>query len=134
MALQLSTTLRNNQAGQVESTVGTAAKLQIRTGTPPDNCAASDSGTLLVEMDLPSDWLTAASSGAVSKNGTWQGTASGSGTAGHFRIKDSTGATTHLQGTVSITSGGGDMQINNTSIAPTQTVVVSTFSYTRGNA
>jgi hypothetical protein len=134
MALQLSTTLRDNQAGEVETTIGTAPKLQIRTGAPPANCAAADSGTLLVELTLPSDWLTAPSSGAVSKSGTWEGTATGAGTAGHFRVKDSTGATAHMQGTVTATSGGGDMEVNNTNIAATQTVVVSSFSYTRGNA
>lgn len=134
MALQLSTSLRDNQANQVESTIGTAPKLQIRTGAPPANCAAADSGTLLAEITLPSDWVTASSSGVISKNGTWQGTATGAGTAGHFRFKDSTGTTTHMQGTVTATSGGGDMEVNNTSIAATQTVVVSTFSYTRGNA
>lgn len=44
MALQFSVTLRNNQLDQVESTTGTSAKLQIRTGAPPANTAAADSG------------------------------------------------------------------------------------------
>lgn len=134
MALQLSVTMRNNQANQFESTIGTSAKLQIRAGAPPADCATADSGTLLCEITLPSDWATAASAGAIAKNGTWQGTATAGGTAGHFRIKDSTGATTHAQGTVTATSGGGDMELNNTSIANTQVVTVSSFSYTRGNA
>lgn len=132
--LQLSTDLRNNQAGQVESTVGTSPKLQIRTGTPPANCAAADTGSLLVEIALPSDWLGAPSNGVVAKANTWQGTASGTGTAGHFRIKTNDGTTTHLQGTITATGGGGDMEVNNTSIADTQTVTVSAFTYTRGNA
>jgi len=28
------------------------------TGAPPANCAAADSGTLLVEIPLPADWMT----------------------------------------------------------------------------
>lgn len=132
--LQLSTTLRDAQANQVEAIVGASAKLQIRTGAQPANAAAADSGTLLVEIDLPADWLTASSSGVVSKNGTWEGVAVATGTAAHFRIKNSAGSTTHLQGSVTATSGGGEMEVNNTSIATTQAIVVTAFSYTRANA
>src|ERR1044071_5107527 len=106
MSLQYSTTLRNNQLDQVEATIGTAAKLQLRTGAPPANCAAADSGTLLCEMDLPSDWMAAAGSGSKAKSGTWSGTGAAAGTAAHFRVKDSSGATTHIQGTVTATGGG----------------------------
>ena len=134
MVLQLSTDLRNNQAAQVESTLGVSPKLQIRTGAPPANCAAADAGSLLVEITLPADWLTSPTSGVVSRNGTWQGVASGTGTAGHFRVKNEDGTVTHMQGTVSITGDGGDMEVNNTSVAVTQTVTISTFTYTRGNA
>jgi len=49
---------------------------------------------------LPSDWLTAASGGVKSKNGTWAGTGSANGLARHYRIKQST--TCHMQGLVSM--------------------------------
>ncbi len=81
MPLNYSTTLRNNQLDQVESTVGTAAKLQIRSGTKPTACADADAGTLLAELTLPSDWMAAASSGSKAKAGTWQGTGSTGGRA-----------------------------------------------------
>lgn len=134
MAIQLSETLRNNRLDQVESTVGTAAKLYIRTGAQPVNAAAADSGSLLATLDLPSDWMAAAASGAKAKAGTWQVAASGTGTAGHFRIKDSGGTTTHLQGSITATGGGGDMELDNVSIASGQTVTISTFTLTDGNA
>ena len=138
MTLQYSVTLRNNQLDQVETTVGASAKLQIRSGAAPANCAAADSGTLLCEIALPSDWMAAASSGSKAKSGTWSGTGevgAGSGTAaGHFRIKDSAGTVTHLQGSITITGGGGDMTLDNTSIAQNQSVVVNTFSISAGNA
>lgn len=134
MALQFSVTLRNNQLDQVESTTGTSAKLQIRTGAPPANTAAADSGSLLIEITLPSDWMNAASSGSKTKLGTWSGAATGTGTAGHFRIKDNAGTTTHVQGTVTATGGGGDMTVDNTSIASGQTVTVDTFTVNAGNA
>lgn len=135
MALQFSTTLRNNQLDQVEATTGTSAILEIRSGSPPANCAAADSGTLLVSMTLPSDWMAAASSGSKAKSGTWQdASADGTGTAGHFRIKDSGGTTCHLQGTVTATGGGGDLTLDNTSIASGQSVTISTFTISAGNA
>jgi len=138
VALQYSVTLRNNQLDQVESTTGTDAILQIRSGAPPADCATADSGTLLCAITLPTDWMAAASSGSKAKTGTWSGTgdagASTGTDAGHFRIKDSGGTTTHMQGTITVTGGGGDMTVDNVSIAESQTVVVSTFTLTAGNA
>jgi hypothetical protein len=134
MALNYSTTLRNNQLDQVESTVGTSAKLYIRSGAKPTACADADSGTLLATLDLPSDWMAAASSGSKAKAGTWQGTGGAAGTAGHFRIKDSGGTTCHLQGSITATGGGGDMTLDNTSIASGQTITVTGFTLTAGNA
>lgn len=134
MAIQLSTAVRDAQANQLEAVTGTSPKLRILTGSPPASCAAAQTGTLLVEITLPSDWLTASSGGTVSKNGTWSGTAVAGGTAGYFRIVDSSGTTCHMQGTVSMSGGGGDMIMDNTSIASGQTVTVNTFTYTRSNA
>ncbi len=134
MALQMSTAVRDAMANQIESTVGSSPKLQIRTGSPPANCAAADTGTLLVEMTLPADWLSAASGGTVSKLGTWQANAVAGGTAGHFRIKNSAGTVTHLQGTVTATGGGGDLTLDNTNIANGQTVTITAFDITQGNA
>lgn len=134
MTLQYSTAVRNAQLDAVESTTGATAKLQIRTGAPPADCATADSGSLLAELTLPSDWMAAASGGSKAKAGTWSGTASGTGTAGHFRIKDNAGSTCHMQGTVTATGGGGDMTLDNTSIASGQTVTVNTFTLTAGNA
>ena len=134
MTIQYSETLRNNQLDQVESTAGTSAKLQIRTGAQPANCAASDSGTLLAEIDLPSDWMNAASAGSKTKLGTWTVAAAAAGTAAHFRIKNSAGTVCHVQGTVTITGGGGDMTVDNTSVASGQTVTVNSFTINAGNA
>lgn len=135
MAIQYSTTLRNNQLDQVESTTGTSAILRIYSGSAPANCAAAATGTLLAEMTLPSDWMAAASSGSKAKSGTWQDTsANATGTAGYFRVLDSTGTTTHIQGTVTATGGGGDLTLDNTSIASGQSVTINTFTLSAGNA
>lgn len=100
MALQYSVAVRNAGLDAIESTTGTAPTLEIRSGVPPANCAAADSGTVLASMTLPSDWMAAASGGSKAISGTWQDSAAdNSGRAGHFRIKQ--GATCHLQGIVS---------------------------------
>ena len=132
--MQYSVTLRNNQLDQIESTLGVTPKLQIRSGAAPANCAAVDSGTLLAEITLPSDWMAAAASGSKAKSGTWSVAGVAAGTAAHFRLKDSAGTTCHLQGTVTLTAGGGDMTLDNTNIAVGQTVTVNTFAISAGNA
>lgn len=135
MAIQLSTTVRNARLDTVESTIGTSAILRIRTGAAPANCATADSGTVLAEMTLPSDWMAAASGGSKALSGTWQdASANAAGTAAHFRIYDSGGTTCHIQGTVTATSGGGDMELNNTSIAIGQTVTITSFTLTDANS
>ncbi len=135
MSIKLSETVRNAQADALETAIGTGAVLKIRTGTVPTNIADADGGTVLATLTLPSDWLGAASGGVKSKAGTWEDTsADATGTAAHFRIYASDGTTQHLQGTVTATGGGGDMTLDNTSIASGQAVTISSFSYTRGNA
>ena len=134
MAVQLSIAVRNARLDATESTIGTSAKLQFRTGTQPASCATASSGTMLVEMTLPSDYMAAASSGTKALLGSWTGTAAASGTAAHWRLLDSAGTTCHAQGTITGTGGGGDLTVDNTSIASGQTVTQSTFTLTDGNA
>jgi len=131
--MQYSVTLRNNQLNQVESTAGTAPKLRMYSGSAPANCAAAATGTLIAEMDLPSDWMNAAASGTVDKAGTWQDlSADAAGTLGYFRIWDTAVANCHIQGTISMSSG--DMIVDNTNVAIGQSITVNTFSISAGNA
>jgi hypothetical protein len=79
--------------------------------------------------------MAAASGGSKSKSGTWQDlSADAAGSAGHFRIYDSGGATCHMQGTATITGGGGDMILDNTNFAVGQVFTVVNFTLTAGNA
>jgi hypothetical protein len=134
MALQLSVAVRNARLDSLETTIGTTPTLEIRTGAPPADCAAADSGTLLASMALPSpDWMANASGGTKAKTGTWSDPAAdAAGTAAHFRIK--AGATCHLQGTVTATAGGGDMTLDSVALAVGQTITISGFTLTDGNA
>lgn len=133
MAFQFSTTVRNAWLDQVETTIGTAPTLEIRSGTVPANCAAADSGTVLATITLPSDWSAAASGGSKTLLGTWaDSSADATGTAAHFRVKQ--GATCHIQGTVTATGGGGDMTVDNTSLASGQQFTVTGFTLNAGGA
>lgn len=135
MALQYSVAVRNAQLDAFETTTGASAILRILSGTVPANCATAQTGTLLASLSLPSDWMSAASAGSKALLGTWNDTsADATGTAGYFRILDSTGTTCHAQGTITATGGGGDMTLDNTSIASGQTVTVTSFTLTAGNA
>lgn len=135
MAVQLSVAVRNARLDAIETTIGVSAVLKIRSGAAPATCATADSGTVLAACTLPSDWLAAASAGAKAKAGTWEDTsADATGTAAHFRIYDSTGVTCGIQGTVTLTAGGGDMTVDNTSFVAAQAFTVTGFTLTDGNA
>lgn len=137
MAVQMNAATRNARLDTIESTNGTSCALEIRTGAQPATCATANSGTVLVTINLPSDWMAAAASGAKAKAGTWQDTsADATGTAAHFRIfnsqatKDET--TCFMQGSVG--QGSGDLSLDNTSITSGQQVTVTAFTLTDGNA
>lgn len=183
--MELSVAVRNAQADALETTIGTAPKVQFHTGLRPANCAAARTGTLLANISAPSDWLSAASNGAKSLSGTWtDSSADAAGYAGYFSIMDTAGTTCHCQGLVSeawaaskayvvgqqvslngnvyrcttagtsassggpsgtgtgITDGSAvwsylgatEMVLDNTNIAAGQSVSITSWSYTRGNA
>lgn len=134
MAAQFSTTVRNNWLDSIETTVGTSPKLRIYSGSAPANCAASATGTLLAEITCPSDWMAAASSGSKVLAGSWTVAATNAGTAGYYRLYDNAGTTCHEQGTITATGGGGDMTLDNTSIAAGQTVTITSKTLTAGGA
>jgi hypothetical protein len=143
MALQYSVAVRNARLDVVETTVRPAnssptppAILELRSGEPPASCATADSGTMLAQIVLPEDWMAAASGGTKAKSGTWAGVGAANGTVGHFRIKEGTSPdTTHVQGTVGATgSPTYDMTVDNVSISSGQTITISTFTLTAGNA
>jgi hypothetical protein len=77
--------------------------------------------------------FAAAAAGAMAKQGTWQGVATGAMSAdGHFRVYELTGATCILQGNVR--ASAGDLILDNINIAVDQQVTVTTFTLTSGNA
>jgi hypothetical protein len=135
MAVQRSVDARNAALDSFETTVGTTPLLRIYSGSMPANAAAAATGDLLCEITLPSDWLSAASSGTKSKSGTWaELTADDDGTAGYYRIYESTGTTCHEQGECTDTGGAGPMKLSSTTIVAGQPVTIATYVITAGNA
>lgn len=135
MAFQLSVTARNASLDALETAVGTSPIMTIVSGAAPANCGSANTGTVLATMTLPSDWLAAASSGSKALSGTWQDlSADAAGTAGHFRVHNSGGTICHMQGSITGTGGGGDMELDNTNIATGQQITITSFTITAGGA
>lgn len=134
MTVQYSVAVRNAKLDAYETAIGTAPILTIRTGAQPANCAAANSGTVLATITLPSDWMDPASGGTKAIAGSWvDASADAAGTAAHYRLHESTGTTCHEQGTVTITGGGGDLTVDNTSFAVGQSFTVTAWTKTAGN-
>lgn len=133
MTIKFSNAVRNAILDSVETTIGPSAVLSIKSGAQPTACNSANSGTVLVTYNLSADWAAAASGGSKNFNALpLSALATGTGTAGHFRIF-SNGGTCHWQGTVTVTDGGGDIEIDNLSIANNQSVLVTSFSLTAPN-
>jgi hypothetical protein len=127
MTFQYGTTLRNNQVSQIQSSVGASGTLKIFSGAEPANCAAADPTGLLATITLPATFLTS-SGGVTTIAGSWTVAASGTGTAQSFRMYDGS-SVCHVQGNTTT-----DLVLNNTSITTGQTVTVTSFTVTAGNA
>jgi|SRR5215472_10041932 len=134
MTLELATASDNAAANAVVGLIDAGAgagTLKIYTGAQPANANSAATGTLLVTVTLAKPSYGAASAGVAALLGTpLSATAVAAGTAGWFRIADSTGATV-LDGAITATGGGGELQLDNTSIANGQTVHLNSLSYTQ---
>jgi hypothetical protein len=133
-AMNYSTAVKNARLDAVESTIGTSAVLKIYSGSKPALCSDARTGTVLATLNLPSDWMSAASSGSKAKLGTWSDAAAdATGTAGYWTLFASDGTTCGMQGTVTATGGGGDITLDSVSIVAGQQVDVSTLTLTAAN-
>ena len=125
MAIQLAISTRNARLDAIETDAGTSANLDDLSGSMPANCAAAtpapsspSSTSRRTGRQRPAAAAKALNSLPLSTTGA------ASGTAGYFRLFKTDGTTCMMQGTVTATGGGGDMTLDNTSIASGQTVNV----------
>lgn len=109
-----------------------AGTVKIYTGAQPATADDAATGTLLVTITCDAVAVFgAAAAGVATADVSPQptGVAVAAGTAGWFRAEDSTGVDC-LDGNVTATGGGGDMEINNTSIAVDQDVNITAWTVT----
>jgi hypothetical protein len=127
MTYQYGVALRTAQVAALQTQIGASGTLKIFSGAEPANCAAADPTGLLATIVLPATFLTS-SGGATTIAGTWSVAATATGTAQCFRMYDGS-SVCHIQGNVTT-----DLVLNNTSITSGQTVTVTSFTVTAGNA
>ena len=145
MAVKYSADVRMAMLDAIETAIGPNPRLVFYSGAIPANCAASI-GDAVVLATLPltgagGDFMSPASySGenvvTKSKNpaSTWLASATNSGTVSFYRMWNSAMTFCHEQGTVTATGGGGDITVDNVSIAVNQTLTVLSKVITAGNA
>ncbi|ULQ45880.1 hypothetical protein JN531_012295 [Flagellatimonas centrodinii] len=126
MAISHSNAARNAMADAVDAQVNTGSAdasgdfVLIASGGPTD----------LVSIVLQDPAFGAAASGVITLAGTpLSNTASATGTTDTFEIRDKDNGVV-IDGTVTATGGGGDVEIDNTSIASGQTVELSSLTWT----
>jgi hypothetical protein len=132
---QYSVDLRDARNDAIETILGASPILELRSGSVPATCATADSGTLIASMTLPVDAFSASSAGVKAKLGTWEDpSADSAGTIGHWRLKTS-GGVCKVQGTATVTGGGGEIQLTTLVVsAAGQPVTITSFSITAGGA
>lgn len=114
------------RTAQIDTGGGTAT-VTLRTGAVPSNLTDSETGTLVVTINLPNPSFPAASARSMALNGVpLTGTAVAGGTVAHYRVFDRAGAIVE-DGDI-----GTDMTIDNAVIANAQDVNITawTKSYT----
>jgi hypothetical protein len=125
MAIQHSTTTRNRLRDGYVAAFPVSSSLVIRTGAAAGVGNAAG-GSILATITLPATPYTSGT-GQVTLSGTWSATASGTGTAGHYRL---TNGTDIEEGTITATAGGGDLTLDSVSITSGQTVTINSWTRT----
>ena len=104
------------------------ATLAIRTGSPPTNVSDADAGTLLATLTFSDPAFGSASSGVATASAiTSDSSVDATGTAGHFRIKDSNSLTI-CQGTVG--TSATDLVFNSASFVAGGVCSISSLTVT----
>lgn len=132
MATRIATATRNALANAVATLVDAgpaAGTLKIYSGTQPATADTAASGTLLATVTLGDPSFGAASSGTITGADPAAVTGAAAGTAGWFRVADSTGATVY-DGAVTATGGGGECQLSTTTISVGVSVDITSLTVT----
>lgn len=131
MSFRLATDTRNKACDAIVDDIDAgsgAGTIAIRTGTQPTNVGDADTGTLLGTLTFSDPAFGSAASGVATASAITSDTsADASGTAGHFRIKDSD-SNIHSDGTCG--TSGADMNFDNNVIVAGGTIAVTSMTVT----
>lgn len=125
MALTVSAAAAQAMAAALATDLGSAATIEIRTGTKPATPETAASGTLLATVAITGSFT--ASGGSITAADPASVTVDASGTAGHFRVKTSDG-TAKIDGTVG--TSGADMNLSTVSLVAGGTVDLGVPTFT----
>ena len=115
-----------NAAGTALTDLLNSGSIEIRTGASPGVDSAA-TGTLLGTLPLSATAFGAWSAGSATANAiTQDASADATGTAGYFRALSSVSAAV-IDGTISATGGGGDLELNSTSISVGATIDITSW-------
>ena len=129
MALSYSDTVRDNRLTEIATAAGTGALIRIYDGSRPATGGAAT--TLLAELTVAGAFGSVSSQVLTVGAVTSDSSANALGDATWFRVVTS-GGTFVLDGKVG--TSGSDLNLDSTSISIGQTVAISSFTITAGNA
>lgn len=134
MATRIPTNVRNAMANAAVDLIDAgpaAGTVQIRTGAQPASAGSAATGTLLGTLTLSDPAFADAVNGTATAGAvTGDSSADATGTAGWFRVLDSTGATV-MDGAISEAGGGGEMILDKTAIVAGGTISVTSWTVTQ---
>ena len=133
MTFKIATDVRNLACDAIVDDVDAGAgsgTIEIRTGSQPANPQAAATGTLLATLTFADPAFGAAAAGIATANSITSDTnVDATGTAGWFRIYDSD-SNAIADGTITVTSGGGDIEFDDVSFVAGGTAAISSLTVT----
>lgn len=132
MTTRISTAARNAAADAIVGLIDAGAAagyVEIRSGAQPASVGDAATGTLLATVTLADPAFGAAAGGTATANAsaTVQGLTDGQ--AGWFRVYDDNDVAI-IDGSCTATGGGGDMQLNTTTISTGVDVDITSWTIT----
>lgn len=134
MVTRIPTNVRNAMANAAVDLIDAGSgpgTVQIRTGAQPASAGTAASGTLLGTLTLSDPAFGDAATGTATAGAiTGDSSADATGTAGWYRVLDSTGATV-MDGAISEAGGGGDMILDKVAIVAGGTIAINSWTVTQ---
>ncbi len=132
MTIEYNTTLRNSIIEAIGSYFD-GGNLEMWTGTQPTTAGdppASDD-VKIADITLPNPAFDSATSGTIQNASSFSTTADNAGTIGWFRMKSTDSDPAIMDGTVTTTGGGGDIELVTVSYNVGDTVTVDPAEFTQ---